>query len=88
MKWSFRRKLMTAFLCFGLVPTLIMTLVTTRATSQLTESSARLVYRAAHFASQILIRSPLDQARDPTDAVLDRARLGPVELTFDDFLEE
>ena len=39
MKWTFRSKLMTAFLLFGLVPTLIMTFVTNQATDQLTDSA-------------------------------------------------
>ena len=47
MKWTFRSKLMTAFLLFGLVPTLIMTFVTTQATKQLTDAAARLVYRGS-----------------------------------------
>ena len=47
MKWTFRSKLMTAFLLFGLVPTLIMTFVTNQATDQLTDAAARLVYRAS-----------------------------------------
>ena len=40
MKWTFRSKLMTAFLLFGLVPTLIMTFVTNQATDQLTDAAA------------------------------------------------
>jgi hypothetical protein len=59
MKWTFRSKLMTAFLLFGLVPTLIMTFVTNQATDHLTDSAARLVYRASTFAAQSMGRSPV-----------------------------
>lgn len=88
MKWSFRSKLMTAFLLFGLVPTLIMTFVTNQATSQLTDSSARLVYRGAFFAAQALSRSPLEEARGGDPPVLDRANVAPINATFDAFLKE
>src|SRR4051794_30605608 len=88
MKWSFRSKLMTAFLLFGLVPTLIMTFVTTQATKQLTDAAARLVYRGSFFAAKALSRSPLEEARGGTDPVLDRANVGPIDHTFDDFLKE
>src|SRR3954447_19316139 len=85
MKWTFRSKLMTAFLLFGLVPTLIMTFVTTQATNQLTDSAARLVYRGSLFASKALSRSPLEEARGGTEPVLDRTNIGPVDATLDDF---
>src|SRR3954447_16000598 len=88
MKWTFRSKLMTAFLLFGLVPTLIMTFVTTRATSQLTDAAARLVYRGAFFAARSMTRSPLEEARGGNDPILDRANIGPIDNTFDDFLKE
>ena len=45
MKLTFRTKLMTAFLLFALVPAVIMTFVTSEATNQVTDASARLVYR-------------------------------------------
>ena len=88
MKLTFRTKLMTAFLLFALVPAVIMTFVTSEATRQVTDTSARLVYRGAYFASQVLIRSPLDKVRDNTDAILDRTNLAPVNDTFDEFLKE
>src|SRR3954452_22352642 len=88
MKWTFRSKLMTAFLLFGLVPTLIMTFVTTQATNQLTDAASRLVYRGSLFASKALSRSPLEEARGGTDPVLDRAKVGPIDATFEDFLKE
>jgi methyl-accepting chemotaxis protein len=88
MKWTFRSKLMTAFLLFGLVPTLIMTFVTNQATDQLTDSAARLVYRASTFAAQSMGRSPLEQNSGGSEPVLDRSDVGPVQETFDKFLKE
>jgi methyl-accepting chemotaxis protein len=88
MKLTFRTKLMTAFLLFGLVPTLIMTLVTMQATDQLTDAAARLVYRGALFACRALSRSPLEEARGGTDPLLDRGNVGPIDTTLDDFLKE
>jgi methyl-accepting chemotaxis protein len=88
MNWTFRSKLMTAFLLFALVPTLIMTFVTLQATHQVADASERLVYRGAFFASKALSRSPLEEARGGTDPVLDRANIVPIDRTFDDMLKE
>ncbi len=88
MRWNLRSKLMTAFLFFGLVPTVIMTFVTTHTTNQLTDAAARLVYRGALFATKALSRSPLEEARGGTDPLLDRRKVGPIESTLDDFLKE
>ena len=88
MKWTFRSKLMTAFLLFGLVPTLIMTFVTNQATNQLTDSAARLVYRASTFAAQSMGRSPLERKSGGSEPVLDRTDVGPIDETFDEFLKE
>lgn len=88
MKWSFRSKLMTAFLLFGLVPTVIMTFVTNSAANQLTTAAARLVYRSAIFCAQSLSNSPLEAAKRGTAALLDRKSVEPVHATFDDFLKE
>jgi len=88
MKWTFRSKLMTAFLFFGLVPTLIMTFVTNQATKQVTDASARLVYRGALWTCRALSRSPLEEARGGTDPVVDRANVGPIDDTFDTVLNE
>ncbi len=88
MKWTFRSKLMTAFLLFSLVPTLIMTLVTAQATTQVTDASARLVYRGALWTSKALSRSPLEEARGSADPLLDRSRVGPINDTFDSVLGE
>src|SRR3954447_13471074 len=88
MKWTFRSKLMTAFLFFGLVPTLIMTFVTSQATKQVTDASARLVYRGALWTGKALSRSPLEEARGGTDPLLDRAKVGPIDDTFEEFLKE
>ena len=88
MKWTFRSKLMTAFLLFGLVPTLIMTFVTNQATDQLTDAAARLVYRASTFAAQAMSRSPLERKSGGSEPVLDRTDVGPIEETFDKFLKE
>ena len=43
MKWSFRSKLILAFLLFSLVPTLLMTLVTFEATEQLKDRVGRVI---------------------------------------------
>src|SRR3954451_17139881 len=88
MKWTFRSKLMTAFLLFGLVPTLIMTFVTNQATNQLTDAAARLVHRASTFAAQAMGRSPLERKSGGSEPVLDRTDVGPIEETFDKFLKE
>jgi methyl-accepting chemotaxis protein len=88
MKWTFRTKLMLAFLIFGLVPTVILTFVTTHAANQLTDAAARLVYRASLWTMRALSRSPLEVARGGSDPVLDRANVGPIENTFDDVLRE
>ena len=89
MKWTFRSKLMTAFLLFGLVPTLIMTFVTTQATNQLTDAAARLVYRGSLFASKALSRSPLEEAegRHRPDPGQGQRRADRID-TFDAFLKE
>jgi methyl-accepting chemotaxis protein len=79
---------MIAFLIFGLVPTVIMTFVTTHAANQLTEAAARLVYRASLWTMRALSRSPLEVARGGTDPLLDRSNVGPIENTFDDVLKE
>ena len=47
MSWSFRTKLILAFLLFSLVPTLLMTLVTFEATEQVKDRAARVIYRSA-----------------------------------------
>src|SRR3954469_6303968 len=88
MKWTFRSKLMTGFLLFGLVPTLIMTFVTTQATSQVADASARLVYRGSLWTSKALSRSPLEEARGGSDPILDRNIVGPINDTFDSVLNE
>jgi methyl-accepting chemotaxis protein len=88
MKWTFRTKLMLAFLLFGLVPTAIMTFVTTHATNQLTDQAARLIYRASLWSTRALSRSPLEEVRGGNDPILDRANVGPIEKTFDDVLAE
>jgi methyl-accepting chemotaxis protein len=88
MKWTFRSKLMTVFLLFALVPTLIMTFVTTQATDQVKDASARLVYRGAYFAARALSRSPLEEVKGGTDPLLERANVTPVDNTFDDMLKE
>lgn len=88
MKFTFRSKLMTAFLLFGLVPTLLMTLVTFQATEQMRGSSARLVLRGAVFAAQTLGRSPLDEARNGSLPVVSRDNVAPVNSTFEGFLKE
>ena len=88
MKLTFRSKLMIAFLLFGLVPTLILTVVTTQATNMLTDAASRLVYRGALWTSKALSRSPLEEARGGTDPLLDRAKVGPIDGTFDDVLKE
>jgi hypothetical protein len=79
---------MTAFLLFGLVPTLILTFVTTQTTNQLTDASERLVYRASLFTAQTLSRSPLEAARGGSDPVLDRTNVGPIDHTLEQFLRE
>ena len=88
MKWSFRSKLMTAFLLFGLVPTLVMTFVNNQATSQLTNTAARVIYRASLFAAQTLSQSPLEKARGGELPLLDRAKLGPINESLDALLAE
>ena len=82
MKLTFRTKLMLAFLLFSLVPTVIMTFVTTEALNQVKVASARLIYRGSYFSSQVMIRSPLDKVRDSSDAILDRANLAPVKVDY------
>ena len=49
MSWNFRTRLMLAFLLFGLVPILILALVTLDATNQLKDRAARVVHRGAFF---------------------------------------
>jgi len=88
MKLTFRTKLMSAFLLFALVPAVIMTFVTAEASRQVTDASARLVYRGAIFAVKALSRSPLEEARGGSDPLLERTNVGPIDNTFDDFLKE
>ena len=89
MKWSFRSKLMTAFLLFGLVPTLIMTFVTFAGDRAAQGPGRRaLVYRSAMFAAEAMSRSPLDGGRARSRPVLDRTNVGPIEDMFDDVLKE
>ncbi len=88
MKLTFRSKLMTSFMLFALVPTLIMTFVTTQATNQLTDASARLVYRGALWTAKALSRSPLEEARGGTDPLLNRNSVGPINDAFDTVLNE
>jgi methyl-accepting chemotaxis protein len=88
MKFTFRAKLMLAFLLFALVPTVIMTFVTLHTAGQLTDQAARLVYRGSLWATKTLSRSPLEEARGGTDPLLDRTNVGPINNAFDDMLKE
>jgi methyl-accepting chemotaxis protein len=83
MRWSFRAKLVLAFLLFGLVPTLIMALVTIGATNQLTDRVGRIVYRSALSASRAMDNSDLQTGPDVRPPVLHRSDTAPILELFD-----
>jgi len=87
MKWSFRHKLILAFLIFSLVPTALMTAVMFEATGQLKDRQARVVYRNALAAARALSPSSLAPPGEKPP-VLDRANLKPVDELFDMILRE
>ena len=87
MKWSFRHKLILAFLLFSLVPTVLMTLVMFEATGQLKDRQARVVYRNALSAARALSPSAL-AASSETSPVLDRSDVAPVNELFDSVRRE
>ena len=81
MRWSFRNKLMLAFLLFSLVPSLILTVVSSQATDLLKDRAARLVYRARRPRKALTDRP----WRRPggQDPIVDPKDLGPTEEFFD-----
>ena len=87
MKWSFRHKLILAFLVFSLVPTALMTVVMFEATEQLKDRQARVVYRNALSGARGLSQTVLE-FKEEGAPVLDRANLNPVGELFDTIMRE
>jgi len=87
MKWSFRHKLILAFLFFSFVPTTLMTLLMYEATGQLKDRQARVVYRNALSVARGLSQSVLE-FKEEGAPVLDRANLKPVTELFDAIMRE
>ena len=59
MNWSFRTKLIVAFLLFSLVPALVLTFVMFGATEQLKDRAARTIWRNAISPARALSNSIL-----------------------------
>jgi methyl-accepting chemotaxis protein len=83
MKWSFRTKLIVAFLAFSLVPTLVMTYVTYRATEEVKDRAARVIFRNARSAARGFTNSVLDDANKDKVPTIDRLHVEPAVDLFD-----
>ncbi len=89
MRWSFRTKLIVAFLLFSLVPTLIMMFVTFEASGQLEDRAASVISRNAAAAARSLdsLRR-LEVNKNPVPLRLDRKDLKPADELFDLIISE
>src|SRR5262245_48484566 len=88
MSWNFRTKLMVAFLIFGLVPTLILTLVTLDATRQLQDRAARVVHRGAFFNAGAFGKSPLAAEGNEFYPIINRESVDKANAWLDRALQE
>src|SRR5947209_6971456 len=88
MRWSFRAKLILAFLLFSLIPTLLMTLVTFEATEQLKDRAARVIFRNAISAARALTPSVLEDRKESDMPAVNRDALGPVVELFESITQE
>lgn len=88
MKWSFRTKLIVAFLAFSLIPTLIMTYVTFQATEQIKDRAARVIYRNTVSATRALSPSPFETDRKDPYVEFKPERLPALTELFDQIIQE
>jgi methyl-accepting chemotaxis protein len=88
MRWSFRTKLIVAFLLFSLVPTLLMTYVTYQATEQVKDKAARVVFRNALSAARALSPSILEHSSGAGAPILDRTHVEAIVALLDQVVSE
>ncbi len=85
MNWSFRTKLILAFLLFSLVPTLVLTFVMFNATEQLKSRAGMVVYRNSLSAARALDNSSI--VLDAKPPLLDRTKTRPILDLLDSVIE-